>query len=103
MLSNSAYAIIAPFVPFEAQKKHVDQTWIGYVFSVYSVAFIICSPFFSQLIKSQGRQKLISIGMLSMGLSFIAFGLLSFIESRETFIAGMLIARFMQGFSSSLI
>lgn len=43
-MSNSAYAIIAPFLPFEFKRKGIDETWMGYIFSVYSLAVIFLSP-----------------------------------------------------------
>jgi len=49
-LSNSAYAIIAPFLPFEFEKKGISQSYIGYIFSVYSLAVIITSPLIGKLI-----------------------------------------------------
>jgi len=79
MLSNSAYAIIAPFLPFEFKAKGVDQQWIGFIFSAYSVAVIICSPIIGNLMNCMGRRNMVSIGMMLMGLSFIGFGLISYI------------------------
>lgn len=49
-ITNSAYAIIAPFLPFEFKKKQIDQDWIGYIFAMYSVAVIICSPFVGSMV-----------------------------------------------------
>lgn len=49
-LSNSAYAIIAPFLPFEFEKKQIPQSLIGYIFSIYSLAVIISSPLIAKII-----------------------------------------------------
>ena len=49
-LANSAYAIIAPFLPFEFKRKGIDQDWIGYIFSIYSVAVIFGSPLVGTMI-----------------------------------------------------
>jgi hypothetical protein len=54
-LSNSAYAIIAPFLPFEFEKKKVDSRWLGYIFSIYSVAVVLCSPMVGKMISILGR------------------------------------------------
>jgi MFS family permease len=102
-MANSAYAIIAPFLPFEFQRKGIDETWMGYIFSIYSVAVILCSPMVGKMIGYLGRRNLIVFGMTMMGFSFIFFGAISSIEHKPVFITLALIIRFLQGFSSSLI
>ena len=102
-LSNAAYAIIAPFLPFEFKRKGVDQNWIGYIFAIYSLAVIFCSPLVGKMICKYGRRNLIVVGMLLMGASFVVFGFTSDIEHKETFITMSLLNRFIQGFASSLI
>ena len=49
-LSNSAYSIIAPFMPFEFQNKGVDLSLMGYIFSIYSLAVIIASPLYGKYV-----------------------------------------------------
>jgi len=102
-LTNSAYAIIAPFLPFEFKQKGIDQTWIGYIFSIYSVAVIICSPIVGKMISIIGRRNLIVFGVCLMGCSFIVFGIISNLEDKNAFITLALLNRFLQGFASSLI
>jgi MFS family permease len=43
-LSNSAYALIAPFLPFLFAEQGIPLGFMGYIFSMYSIAVIICSP-----------------------------------------------------------
>jgi DHA1 family multidrug resistance protein-like MFS transporter len=102
-LSNSAYAIIAPFLPFEFKAKDIDQTWIGYIFAIYSVAVVMCSPMVGKMIAILGRRNLIVFGMLLMGTSFVVFGWLTELENKNAFITLALLNRFLQGFASSLI
>jgi MFS family permease len=102
-LSNSAYAIIAPFLPFEFKKKGIDQEWIGYIFTIYSVAVIFASPMVGKMISMIGRRNLIITGLVLMGSSFIAFGMIGVIEDKSIFIALALIIRLCQGLASSLI
>ena len=49
-LSNSAYSIVAPFMPFEFTKKGVDLSLMGYIFSIYSLAVIIASPIYGKYV-----------------------------------------------------
>ena len=75
-LSNSAYAIVAPFMPFEFANKGISQQWVGYVFAIFSVSVIFISPIIGKLINKVGRRSLIQFGVLLMGVSFILFGCL---------------------------
>ena len=44
LISNSAYALIAPFLPLEFKEKGISTHLIGLIFAVYSVAVILVSP-----------------------------------------------------------
>ena len=102
-LSNSAYALIAPFLPFEFKKKGINQGVVGYIFSIYSLAVIFASPMIGKMITSRGRRPLIRLGVLLMGVSFIAYGLIDYIEDNTIYICLSFIIRLLQGFSSSSI
>ena len=94
-LANSAYAIIAPFLPFEFKRKEIDQDWIGYIFSIYSVAVIFGSPLVGSMIVVLGRRNIIVFGMFCMGTSFVIFGLISETQSKPLFIGLSLLNRFL--------
>ena len=49
---------------------------VGFIFAVYSVAIIICSPFVGTLILKFGSDNLISFGLFSMGVSFSLLALI---------------------------
>ena len=50
LVSNSAYALIAPFLPLEFKSKGVSSLSIGVIFSVYSLTVVIISPLVGQAI-----------------------------------------------------
>jgi hypothetical protein len=50
MLANSAYSIVAPFLPIEFVQKGVSNTVTGYIFAIYSVAVVVVSPFMCLII-----------------------------------------------------
>ena len=79
-ISNSAYALVAPFLPLEFEAKGISDYYIGLIFAVYSVAVVICSPMIGMTVEQMGTTNLISAGVAVMGLSFVCFG---FIESLE--------------------
>ena len=102
-LVPASIATIAPFLPFEFKKKGIDQGWIGYIFAIYSLAVIFCSPLVGYLMNWIGRRNVIVSGMVLMGNSFLVYGLTSDLEDKTTFITLQLLNRFMQGFASALI
>ena len=80
-ISNSAYALVAPFLPLEFAAKGISSSNIGQLFAIYSVAVVICSPLIGVTVNKIGTTNLISGGVAAMGLSFVFFG---FIEAMET-------------------
>lgn len=102
-LSNSAYAIIAPFLPYEFAKKEINQSHIGYIFAIYSVAVIIASPIIGKLISKHGRRPIIRAGVALMSLSFFLYGASDKIDNPVLYIAAAVVARFIQGYASSSI
>jgi MFS family permease len=102
-LSNSAYAIIAPFLPFEFEKKGISQSMVGYIFSIYSVAVIVSSPLIGKMLGRFGRRTIIQMGVLLMGLSFILFSGLNYLSNTTLYIVLVSTVRLLQGFASSCI
>ena len=101
--SNSAYALIAPFLPIEFTHKGVNPTYIGLIFSIYSVAVIVCSPLVGMIIPKTGTTNLIALGTAVMGLCFILFGFIDYMESPQSIMAYALALRFVQGAASAFI
>jgi len=50
-MSNSAYALIAPFQPLYLAKIGANPALNGYIFSTYSLAVILCSPVIGYFLK----------------------------------------------------
>ena len=94
LISNTAYALIAPFLPIEFEAKGISNANIGYIFAIYSVAIIIFSPFVGTAYSSFGYKKLIGFGLVQMGLCFIFLGLVSQIHSTSLVLALALTIRF---------
>ena len=94
-LSNSAFSIIAPFLPIQVEDKNIEQSWMGYIFSIYSVAVIIGSPMVEKLIPCIGRRNIVQAGMLTMGLSFVLFGQLDKFDDKKSWLCMALFNRFL--------
>jgi predicted MFS family arabinose efflux permease len=78
MLSNSAYALIAPFLPIELQRVGIPTELFGYIFSMYSVAVILCSPFIGYFLTKIKRRNFVQLGLFSMSLAMFGFALASY-------------------------
>ena len=103
LISNSAYSLIAPFLPLEFMQKGISSEMIGLIFAIYSVAVIVCSPMVGSAVKYVGKRNMIAAGIGIMGLAFVAFGLLENIEVQLTVITLGFILRFIQGASSAFV
>ena len=94
-ISNSAYAVIAPFLPKEFKNAGVSGDSIGFMFAIYSVAVIFASPVVGKYIERIGRACMISSGLLVMGLAFSCFGFVPFIKSEGAIIFVGFLLRFL--------
>jgi len=103
-LSNCAYALIAPFFPLELKRAGISKEYVGPIFSVYSVAVIICSPLIGLFMKKYSRRSFIQFGLIAMSLSMFGFSFASYFNDNiPVFLAISLTTRFIQGFSSAAI
>ena len=102
-ISSAAYALIAPFMPFELKKKNIDQMWVGYIFSIYSCGVIIASPITGKLLPKFGSRTIIRTGVTFMGLSFFFFGACEYIDNVALYLITAMSVRFIEGFATSMM
>ena len=81
LLASSAYALIAPFFPLELEDKGVSDANIGYIFSIYSVAVILFSPFVGRYLEIVGFSTMLFGGLALMGVCFITFGIIDRLDN----------------------
>ena len=74
ILSNSFYALAAPFLPPVFEAKQIQAEYVGVVFAAFSVATVIFSPQVAKMIEDFGHPNLIGFAMLLMGVSVFSFG-----------------------------
>eukprot|EP00351_Strombidinopsis_sp_SopsisLIS2011_P002905 CAMPEP_0116875820 /NCGR_PEP_ID=MMETSP0463-20121206/7931_1 /TAXON_ID=181622 /ORGANISM="Strombidinopsis sp, Strain SopsisLIS2011" /LENGTH=64 /DNA_ID=CAMNT_0004522145 /DNA_START=18 /DNA_END=212 /DNA_ORIENTATION=+ len=63
MVSNSAYGLIAPFLPQELAKKDIGQDMVGIIFAIYSIAVIIMSLGVGKAFDYLGQSNLLAWGL----------------------------------------
>ena len=93
-ISNSAYALVAPFLPLEFETKGISDYYIGLIFAIYSVAVVIISPVIGMVVSKLGTTNLIAGGIAIMGLSFVCFGFVEFLERQFSILALGFVLRF---------
>lgn len=103
LISNSAYALIAPFLPLEFQKVGISGHMIGLMFAIYSVAVILTSPIVGKTVSLVGRTNMISLGIATMGLAFVLFGFIPSITDKTIILTVGFVLRFVQGASSAFV
>ena len=74
------------------KEKNIPGFWTGMVFSMYSIAVVIVSPFIGTLINKVGFANFISIGLVLMGISIIPIGQLKDIgDDNTTLLVGIIL------------
>lgn len=94
VVSNCAYALIAPFLPIELVKQGIPTHLFGYIFSTYSLAVILCSPLVGYFLTKFRRRNFVQFGLFMMGIAMLGFALASYIPSKSGFLAVAFVSRF---------
>jgi MFS family permease len=95
MLSNTGYALIAPFLPIELERLDVSVNLFGYIFAMFPVAVCLFSPMVGYLLDKYKRRRLtVQVGLVGIGLSMLGFTLVTKIQNKTTMILYMLLLRF---------
>ena len=97
ILSNSFYALSAPFLPPVFELKKIHPGYVGAVFAAFSIATVIFSPLISNWMKKDSQPLIIFGGLLLMGISVFSFGFVEQVSSPATVISIAILLRFIQG------
>jgi MFS family permease len=103
LVANTAYAIIAPFLPIEMENKGISTIWMAPIFAIYSLGIVVFSPLVSELVTYYGAVNIIAVGMAGTGISLVCFGLVMLNNNVNVVIGIVLVARFIQGAASAFI
>ncbi|CAL4156629.1 unnamed protein product [Meganyctiphanes norvegica] len=89
LLYFAAYAtmsILAPFFPEESKKKDLSSILDGVIFSIYAFIIVFACPVVGKMIPLTDPCAIYLIGIALVGTSNIAFGMITYIEEKRTFI-----------------
>lgn len=102
IVASISYSMQTPLFP-DLASKFIEETYIGIIFSMYSLACLICIPFGNQLISKYGKVNLLyRMTVLNVICNFGSY-LLYFINSKKAFIIFSVLIRFMLGISVGLL
>jgi len=77
----------APFYPLEAEKKGCMPSEYGLVFGIFELTVFLVSPIIGANLNRMGMKMTLNVGIGTVGVSSILFGLLDKIEDGKTFLA----------------
>ena len=98
LVSSSAYAVCAPILPLELERKGISGSYIGLVFALYSVGSIVWSPIVGKyFIDRVGASNLLALGLGIMGITFVCFGFIHVLEGKLHVLTLTFTLRLMQG------
>src|SRR3989338_10329339 len=69
------FGIVLPLLPFYASEFKASAVTIGLLYSVYSLAQLVFSPFWGSLSDRFGRRPIMLLSTLGSALSYILFAL----------------------------
>ena len=103
MSTNSVYALASLFLPTVFEEKDIPGFWVGMVFSMYSIAVVLVSPYIGTVVSKVGFANLLAIGLVTMGASIVPIGFLNKIENDYWTLAVGIFLRALQGTASAAI
>ena len=74
MIDLMGFGIILPLMPFYAQRFGASAVAIGILYSVYSLAQLVCSPIWGSLSDRFGRRPIMLISTIGATFSYLLFG-----------------------------
>merc|ERR1712018_174035 len=77
----------APFYPAEAEKKGCMPSEYGLVFGIFELTVFLVSPIIGANLNRMGMKMTLNVGIGTVGVTSILFGLLDRIENGKTFLA----------------
>ena len=103
VLSGSLIAVMVPFFPAEAARRGVSQTVISGVFSCFALTQVLLYPLVGPLAVRVGVTRLYNIGIVTAGISTVAFGTLYYIPGGSGFIAACFVVRMLEAAGTAAV
>jgi len=93
--------MVNPIIPSEALRHGVDQTIIGLLFFVFSLASLLTSLFLGQIQSILGKRNVVLVAFAMKVINYIGFIMIAHVESKAIFIMFFALLHITQGISGS--
>lgn len=97
------YGLPVPLLPILAYSRGVNESLLGIIFAIYSVANLIIIPYTNTMIDHYGRTKVLYAMTILKTFSSILYISLFYIYDFKTFVIIAIIARTLQGLAVEII
>lgn len=94
------FSFLAPILPLEIRRRHISQTYIGFILGVMCLGYIVCLYFVTELAYSTlGRRGTSLLGFFIMSVALLLYGLAYFVpdQHKSLFKFCSLFTRFFEG------
>ena len=98
---GAAYALVAPFLPFEYEIKEVSPAYLGITISIYAAFFSLFSPILGGNLGQIGRRRSLCIGLFLLASSCFGYPLLKLVYHPWWFLSITLLLRIVQGIGAA--
>lgn len=97
LITGITYSITTPLYPYLANKNNYSDSFIGMIFSLYSLGMMIFIPFTTKFILFFSRFRLLLIAIFLNSISVFLYLFLYFLSNSYLFIIISISARVLQG------
>ncbi|XP_030843946.1 MFS-type transporter SLC18B1-like isoform X1 [Strongylocentrotus purpuratus] len=101
LASFMSFSVLAPFFPYEAEKKGVSPTETGLVFGIFALTSFIASPILGKYLPTIGGKFMFLSGSFVTSGCNILFGFLNKIEGKTTFLIYCFVIRIVEALGSA--
>ena len=97
-VANGSFSVCAPILPVELGAKGVSSAGVGLTFTVYSIGLIFWSPVVGKyMVGKYQAHNLLGWSLVILGLSFMCFGLISYLTNSTVILLVCCLLRTIQG------
>ena len=74
-----------PYFSLQLEEKDISLTAIGWIFSFYAFGKTFSGFIFAPIVQMFGRKNSMILGSALIGISYIAFGLMSYLDTKKNY------------------
>ena len=100
----ASYALAPPFLPSELEQRSISKRAEGWIFSTFSVAFLLGCGIVGKIQGKLGRRNILLIGLLMHAAGNFVVGIAYFFHKDSSlYLPAIILVRLAQGLGSSAV